>query len=73
MNATLHIIVGYVLDWQGIKNPLPHDFINHCEITELSVSVTAVADPGSKEKGGPGVLGACPQDFLSNFSQFKGL
>ena len=34
---------------------------------------SAVADPGSEERGAPGVLGACPKMFLVNFSQFRGL
>ena len=33
-----------------------------------------MADPGSEKGGGsPWVLGACPQDFLVNFSQLRGL
>ena len=33
-----------------------------------------MADPGSEKKeGAPGVLEACPQDFLVNFSQLRGL
>ena len=33
----------------------------------------AVADPRSEKRGAPGILGVCPQDFLVNFSQFRGL
>ena len=47
----------------------PKDSRPNCFI--FQVSSWPVADPGSEKRGAPGVLGACPQDFLMNFSQFK--